>query len=490
MSCNILINAVDPEECRIAKVKDGKLEEFHIESAAREITHGNIYKAVIARVEPSLQAVFVDYGLERHGFLQKHEIHSEYYQDNQSGAPSIKNIVKRGQELVVQITKDPFMKKGAMLTTYISLPGRFLVLMPGSDTKGISRKIEDEAERNRLKDIINGLSLPEGFGIIVRTAGIDCTKALLAKDVRYLLRLWKNIKKNVMGKKAPELLYKERNLVLRSIRDYFTSDVTEILIDDTAVYRETKDFMHIISPKHTKIVKLYKGAKPIFTKHQLENQIASIFESRVKLKSGGSIVIEQTEAMVSIDVNSGKATQKKSVEQTAFTTNIEAVEEIARQLRLRDLGGLIVLDLIDMRDSKHRAEVERTLKTHVKGDKAKTKIGKISKFGLIEMSRQRIRPSIEFGSFDHCRYCKGKGLIPSPEALGVGFLRKLRLETLKEGITCVTAMLPVEVADYILNKKRREIIELEDRRKLSIEIKGDKAMIPGESNIICEKQKK
>ncbi|MEA3280778.1 MAG: Rne/Rng family ribonuclease, partial [Thermodesulfobacteriota bacterium] len=441
-------------------------------------------------VEPSLQAVFVDYGLDRHGFLQKHEIHSEYFQDNQLGTHSIKNMVKRGQELVVQITKDPFMKKGAMLTTYISLPGRFLVLMPGSDTKGISRKIEDEAERNRLKDVINGLNLPEGFGIIVRTAGINCTKALLSKDMRYLLRLWKNIKKNVMKEKAPALLYKERNLVVRSIRDYFTSDVTEILIDDTAVYRETKDFMHIISPKHTKIVKLYKGAKPIFTKHQLENQIASIFESRVKLKSGGSIVIEQTEALVSIDVNSGKATQKKSVEQTAFTTNIEAAEEIARQLRLRDLGGLIVLDFIDMRDSKHKAEVERTLKTHLKGDKAKTKIGKISKFGLIEMSRQRIRPSIEFGSFDRCRYCKGKGLIASPEALGVGFLRKLRLETLKEGITGVTAMVPVEVADYILNKKRKEIIELEDRRKFSIAIKGDKAMIPGESNIICEKQKK
>ncbi len=486
MNCKILINAIDPEECRIAKVKDGKLEEFHIESAAREIIHGNIYKGIIARIEPSLQALFVDYGTERHGFLQKHEIHSDYFQDSHPGDRSITNIVKRGQELIVQVTKDPYMKKGAMLSTLISLPGRYIVLLPGSKTRGISRKIEDEDERKRLKDIIDSLSLPEGFGIIVRTAGINSTKPLISKDLKYLLRLWKNIKKNVQDIKAPALLYKERNLALRSIRDYFTPDVTEILIDNPLLYRETKDFVNIISPKHTKIVKLYKGAKPIFTKYQLENQIASIFESRVNLKSGGSIVIEQTEALVSIDVNSGKATQKKSIEQTAFTTNIEAVEEIARQLRLRDLGGLIVLDLIDMRDQKHKTEVERSLKTHVKGDKAKTKIGKISKFGLLEMSRQRLRPSIKFGGFESCRYCKGKGLTPSPETLGVSLLRKLSLGTLKDGISSVKVIVPIEVANYLLNKKRKEIFEMEARRNLSIEIKGDNTMVPGDSNIIYE----
>ena len=486
MNCKILINAIDPEECRIAKVKDSKLEEFHIESAAREIIRSNIYKGIIVRIEPSLQAVFVDYGTERHGFLQKHEIHSDYFQDSNRGDRSITNIVKRGQELIVQVTKDPYMKKGAMLSTLISLPGRFIVLLPGSKTRGISRKIEDEDERKRLKDIIDGLSLPEKFGIIVRTAGINSTKPLISKDLRYLLRLWKNIKKNVKDIKAPALLYKDRNLALRSIRDYFTPDVTEILIDNPSVYRETKDFVNIISPKHTKIVKLYKGAKPIFTKYQLENQIASIFESRVNLKSGGSIVIEQTEALVSIDVNSGKATQKKSIEQTAFMTNIEAVEEIARQLRLRDLGGLIVLDLIDMRDQKHKTEVERSLKTHVKGDKAKTKIGKISKFGLIEMSRQRLRPSIKFGGFETCRYCKGKGLTPSPETLGVSLLRKLSLGTLKDGISRVKAIVPIEVANYLLNKKRKEIFDMEARQNLSVEIKGDNTMVPGESNIIYE----
>ncbi len=487
MSSKILINAVDPEECRIAKVKDSKLEEFHIESAAREITHGNIYKAVISTVEPSLQAAFVDYGAERHGFLQKHEIHSDYFQESLSKDRSIKNIVKRGQELVVQIAKDPFMKKGAMLTTFISLPGRFIVLMPGSENRGISRKIEDEDERKRLKEIISKLKVPEGFGIIVRTAGVDCTKTLISQDMSYLLRLWKNIKKKVIDEKAPALLYKERNLVLRSIRDYFTPDITEILVDNATVHREAKDFVNVISPKHTKIVKLHKGAKPIFTKYQLEYKLAYIFKSRVKLKSGGSIVIEQTEAMVSIDVNSGKATQKKSIEQTALMTNVEAAEEIARQLRLRDLGGLVVIDFIDMRDSKHKLKVEKTIKIHVKGDKAKIKVGRISKFGLVEMSRQRLRPSIEFGGFESCTHCNGKGLIPSTETLVLGFLRELHLKTLQHEITRVKGVVPVKVADYLLNKKRKEILDLEVRRDLSITIEGDSVMIPGESKIICEK---
>ncbi len=487
MSSKILINAVDPAECRIAKVKDSKLEEFHIESAAREITHSNIYKGIIVRVEPSLQAVFVDYGVDRHGFLQKHEIHSDYFQDSDSGNRSITGIVKQGQELLVQITKDPFMKKGAMLTTYISLPGRFIVLMPGSEGLGVSRKIEDEEERKRLKEIISTIKIPEGFGIIVRTAGIGCTKAQISGDLAYLLRLWKNIKGNVMKVKSPALLYKERNLVVRSIRDYFTPDVSEILIDDPAVHREAKDFIKIISPKHSMIVKLYKEDKPIFTKFQLESQIDSIFESRVKLKSGGSIVIEQTEALVSIDVNSGKATQAKSVEQTALVSNLEAAEEIARQLRLRDLGGLIVIDFIDMRDPKHNLEVEKNLKIFVKDDKARIKFGKISRFGIMEMSRQRIRPSIEFGSFEPCKHCHGKGVTPSPETQGLSFLRKLNLEILKDEVAGVKGIVPANVADYLLNKKRKEILDLEMRRNLSIRIEGSNAMLPGESEIIREK---
>ncbi|NQT70306.1 MAG: Rne/Rng family ribonuclease [Desulfobacteraceae bacterium] len=487
MSSKILINAVDPEECRIAKVKDNKLEEFQIESAAKEIIHGNVYKAIISRIEPSLQAVFVDYGAERHGFLQQHEIHSDYFLDSPTGkqSKSISNIVKRGQELLVQVSKDPFMKKGAMLTTYISLPGRYVVLMPGSHSRGISRKIEDENERKRLKDIVGTLKIPEGYGLIVRTVGVNCTKTHLTKDLSYLLRLWENVKNNVIQQKAPALLYKEQNLALRSIRDYFTTDVSEILIDDDAVYKDVKYFVNIISPKHTKIVKLFKGSKPIFTKHQLESQIDSIYESKVNLKSGGYIVIEQTEALVSIDVNSGKATQKKSIEMTALQTNIESAEEVARQLRLRDLGGLIVIDFIDMRDSKHKLEVERTLKAFVKSDKAKTNIGRISKFGLMEMSRQRIRPSIEYGSFESCRHCQGKGLVPSTETLVLSFFRQLRLETLKADISSVKGVVPSEVAEYLLNKKRREILDLEERRNLSITIEGDSTMDPGKNKIVC-----
>jgi ribonuclease E len=485
MNNKILINAVDPEECRIAIVKDGKLDEFRIESASREITQGNIYKGRITSIEPSLQAVFVDYGAERHGFLQQHEIHHDYFLDAPNRSRSLHHMVKKGQELLVQVTKDPMMKKGAMLTTFISLPGRFIVLMPGSENQGISRKIADEEERERLKSIVITLSVPEGFGIIVRTAGADCTKALLMKDLKYLLRLWKNIKGRVMKEPTPSLLYKERNLVVRSIRDYFTPDIDEILIDDVAVHREAKDFVKIVSPKHIRNVKLHKADEPIFTKYELESQIASIFESRVGLKSGGSIVIESTEALVAIDVNSGKATQKKTIEQTALQTNLEAAEEIARQLRLRDLGGLIILDFIDMKEAKHKAEVEKTLRNHIKADKARTRIGRISQFGLVEMSRQRIRPSIEFGSYEPCKFCKGKGLTPSSETLGIAFLRKLSFETLKEDISSVKGIVPAEVADYVLNKKRKELLALEERRHLSIQIEGDMTMFPGDSQIIC-----
>ena len=486
MSAKILINAVDSEECRIAKVKESKLEEFHIESAAREITHGNIYKGIISRVEPSLQAAFVDYGGERNGFLQQHEIHSDYFLDVKNGARSLKNRLKPGQELLVQVTKDPAGSKGAMLTTYISLPGRYVVLSAGTETIGISRKIEDEDERKRLKKIATDLKLPEGFGLIVRTAGYKSTKTKISKDVQYLLRLWKTIKKKALRETAPALLYKDRNLVVRAIRDYFTPDVNGILVDDEMVYREVKDFVKIISPKDTKIVNLHKSDKPIFTKYQLEAQIASIFESRVALKSGGSIVIQQTEALVSIDVNSGKATQKGSVEDTALTTNLEAAEEIARQLRLRDLGGLIVIDFIDMREPRNKLEVERTIKQHLKPDKARTNVGRITRFGLLEMSRQRLRPSIEYGSFETCPHCNGKGLTQSKEALALGFLRRLRLETFKPDITSVKGIVPKKVADYLLNNKRKEILDLEQRRGINIWIEGDSTMFPGDSLIRYE----
>jgi ribonuclease E len=490
MTSKILINAVDPEEVRLAIVKDCRLEEFHIESAAREIMHSSIYKGVITRIEPSLQAVFVDFGAERHGFLQKQEIHSDYFQDSPAGGHKVQNMVKRGQELMVQVTKDPIMKKGAMLTTFISLPGRYAVLMPGSNSRGISRKIEEETERERLKAIVEKLNLPEGFGIIIRTAGQGCTKTKLNKDVQYLLRLWKNITARAVKAQVPSALYKDRNLAVRSIRDHFSTDIKEILIDDETVHQEVKNFLHIIAPKQTGIVKLHRSDKPIFTRFQLEDQIATIFNNRVELKSGGSVVLERTEALVAIDVNSGKGTQKKNIEETALMTNLEAATEIARQLRIRDLGGLIVIDFIDMREQKHRNQVEKELRTSMKQDRARMKIGKISKFGLLELSRQRLRPSIDFGSMQTCSHCGGKGQVPSPESLGLRVLRKLKLDSMKDDIRQVTAQLPTPVATYLLNRKRKEVSDLEGKRGVTITIISRDDLIPGQMEVTYDRRTK
>ena len=486
MGSKILINAGDPEECRIAKVVDNRLEEFQIESAGRAIIHGNIYKAVITCVEPSLQAVFVDYGGERNGFLQQNEIHSDYYQDTPSGDRTINNLVHKGQEVIVQVVKDPIQKKGALMTTFISLPGRHLVLMPGTKNWGVSRKIEDEDERRRLKEIMKTLELPDGFGMIIRTAGLGCTKTQLNKDLRYLVRLWRNINLKATAEAVPALLYKDRSLAVRAIRDYFTPDVDEIIIDDETVFQEVKTFVTIISPRHQRMVKRHNSDKPIFTKFQLEAQIGSVFESRVPLKSGGSIVIEQTEALVAIDVNSGRSTQHKGLEQTALTTNLEAAEEVARQLRLRDLGGLIVIDFIDMREPKNRTAVERTLREHVKRDKARVRVGRVSQFGLLELARQRVAPSIAYGSMIICPHCGGKGIIPSTETLALKFLRKLKIQARKSGLRSMHGIVPKAVADYVLNKKRREIIELETRHGFSLIIEGDDSMPPDDSRIECD----
>lgn len=483
MTKKILINALDSDENRIVTLIDNKLEQFHIETTAKEVTQGNIYKGIVTRVEPSLQAVFVDYGAPKNGFLQKNEIHKDYFQDVEGHGKALFNLIKKGQELIIQVTKDPIGQKGAMLTTYISLPGRLSVLMPGNDTKGVSRKISDEDERKRLAGIIKKMDIPSGFGMIVRTAGKNTTKTMLTADLKYLMRVWNNIDKEAIKSTAPSLLYKEQTLAVRSLRDYFTSDVVEILIDSPEIFNEVRDFISVIAPKQKRIVKLFKGDKPIFTKHQLEDQIASIYKKEVGLKSGGFLVIEQTEALVSVDVNSGKSTKKKNIEETAFHTNIEACEEVARQLRLRDLGGLIVVDFIDMKESRHKAEITKTLKKHLKSDKAKTKVGGISTFGLLEMSRQRIRHSITFGSYENCRHCNGRGQIPSVETQGLSFLRQLHLKTVKPEINDVSGIVPVEVANYLLNKKREELLEIESKRKVSISIEGDANMVSGESKI-------
>ncbi|MGC1403991.1 MAG: Rne/Rng family ribonuclease [Thermodesulfobacteriota bacterium] len=493
----LLINAVDPEEYRIALIEDGILEEFYIETTAKEQIRGNIYKGVVAHIEPALQAAFVDYGSEKNGFLQADEIHPEYHaQPEEPGdshphrRPPIQKIIHRGQELLVQVTKEESGKKGVALTTYISLPGRSLVLTPGQPGIGISRKIEDEAERDRLKGILTQLKVPEEIGTIVRTAGSGKKKPDLAKDLESLLRLWEEIKSRAFEQPAPSLVYKEMDLAIRTIRDLFTSDIQEILIDNKDIFKQVRDFLEIIAPRQRNQVKLYKETRPIFSKHQVENQIETIFENRVKLKSGGHIVIDSTEALVAVDVNSGRSTKERQIEETAFKTNLEAAEEIARQLRLRDLGGLIVIDFIDMKESKHDNEVVKVLKNHLKRDKARTTVSKISKFGLLELSRQRIRPPIQFGTYYTCPTCQGKGQVRSVETLALMYLRKIWLGISKGTIAAVTGVLPLEVANYLLNRKREELARLEERHRVSIFLEGQPHLQPEEGKLEFIKKEK
>lgn len=477
MMKKMLINSVDPEESRMAIVEDGVLTELLIETSRQELSRGNIYKATIVNVEPSLQATFVDYGEARHGFLPFSEIHPDYYsqkpeESKKESRPRIQEVIKRNQEVLVQVEKEETGTKGAALTTYISLPGRYLVLMPGSDGGGISRKIEEEKERRKIKEIVRQLEVPKGMGLIVRTAGLEKGKSDLAKDLHYLLRLWESILTKSKKMSSPSLIYQEQDLVIRSIRDYFTPEIDEVLIDRKEVFNRAKDFFRAFMPRYQGKVKLYQEKRPIFSKYELEKQIELIYERKVPLASGGSIVIDPTEALVSIDVNSGRATQGRGMEETAFKTNLEAAEEIARQLRLRDLGGLVVIDFIDMWDQKHKQEVERRLRHALKRDKARIEISRINRFGLLELSRQRIRPAVIGRCFIPCAHCSGSGLVKSTEAAALTVLRKVQAGLAKGGCTQVKVELPDEVATYLLNQKRAELFRLEKQYGLKIQIIG------------------
>jgi ribonuclease E len=478
MTTKMLINAVEEEEYRVALIKDGLLDGFYVETSTAEQKIGNIYKGVVDQIRASLQAGFVNFGSDKNGFLQASDIHPEYYLDNRDFSedkplPSINKIVKRGQELLVQVTKEMPGKKGPQLTTYLSFAGRYLVLTPGRTTGGVSRKIEDEKERLRLKSVMSQLKLPEGIGYIVRTAANNQNKRELSRDLHRLLRMWENIKKRV-NKAAPlSLIHKEQDLCLRTLRDYFTSEITEVLVDDKEIFTRVKDYMKIISPRHRRRVKLYKGKRPIFAHYEIEKQIETIYSSKVPLKSGGSIVIDPTEALISIDVNSGRGRAEDNVERTAFKTNLEAASEISRQLRLRDIGGLLVIDFIDMKDRKHIREVEKLLREEIKKDRAKIAMSNISKFGLLELSRQRLRPSIESRSYLTCHYCRGRGLIPSVESASVSFLRQIWMGVSRKGIRQVKGTLPQEVTNYLQNKKRKELAELESRYGVDILLQGD-----------------
>lgn len=479
MAKKMLINALHPEEARVAIVEDGTLVELDIETAGHEQTRSNVYKGVVVRVEPALQAAFVDIGLKKLGFLQMGEIHPDYWQwrddvseDQRHRRPRIQEILRRNQELIVQVEKGERDTKGAALTTYLSLPGRYMVLMPASDSAGISRKVESDAERKKLKELVGELTIPEGIGYILRTEAVGRTKRELTKDLQYLLKLYKEIQTKGKKTKAPALIYQESDLVIRTIRDYFNSDIDEVLVDSPEVYEQARTFLKGIMPKYEKLVKLHQEKRPIFSKYQLEEQIDLIYEKKVPLKSGGSIFIEPTEALVSIDVNSGKSTGERGVEDTAFKTNLEAAEEAARQLRLRDLGGLIVLDFIDMRDKKHKTEVEKTLKNALKADKARVTVDRISQFGMLEMSRQRIKPTIEHASYLECPHCSGKGKVKSVEAMALSFLRKVHAAASKGTVAEVLGSLPLEVAYYLLNRKKQELAQIETDYDIEVTVKG------------------
>ncbi len=488
MTTKMLINALEPEEYRVAFIKDGMLDGFHIETSTAEQIRGNIYKGIVERIEPRLHACFVNFGSEKNGLLPADEIHPEYYQTTRrdpkdKGIPPIGNLVKKGQELLVQVTKEMPGRKGAHLTTYLSLAGRYLVLTVGRTTNGISRKIEDDKERQRLKSIMGRMKLPEQIGYIVRTVAAGQNKRELSRDLNRLMRIWKDIKKRAKESPTLSVIHKEQDVCLRTLRDYYNSEVSEILVDDKETHDRIREYMKIISPRRKGRVKHYRSNRPIFDQHQIESQIESIYRNQVQLKSGGSIVIDATEALISIDVNSGRAKVGKNMESMAYNNNLEAAGEIARQLRLRDMGGLVVIDFIDMRDRKHIREVEKVLREELKKDRAKTDTSHISKFGLLELSRERLRPSIQSRSYRTCHYCQGRGTIMSVESAAVSLLRRIWMGLWKGGVTEVKGSLPVEVAAYLQNRKRRELAELEDRYDVAIVLQGNPSLAPGEGKL-------
>lgn len=468
----MLINATQQEEMRVALVDGQRLYDLDIESPGHEQKKANIYKGKITRVEPSLEAAFVDYGAERHGFLPLKEIARNYFPNDYSfnGRPNIKDVIKEGQEVIVQIDKEERGQKGAALTTFISVAGSYLVLMPNNPRAGgISRRIEGD-ERTELKDALSRLDLPKGMGLIVRTAGVGKSYEELEYDLNLLLKHWQNITQAAEAGPAPFLIHQESNVIFRAIRDYLRRDIGEILIDKPKVFEEAKAFIRAFRPDFINRVKLYQGDVPLFTHYQIESQIESAFQREVRLPSGGSIVIDPTEALTSIDINSSKATKGGDIEETALNTNLEAADEIARQLRLRDLGGLIVIDFIDMTPARHQREVENRLKDAVKQDRARVQIGKISRFGLLEMSRQRLRPSLGDASHSACPRCSGRGTIRSNESIALSILRLIEEEAIKDNTAQVNAMVPVAVASYLLNEKRRSVQRIEKRHECDIVI--------------------
>jgi ribonuclease E len=472
----ILINATQPEELRVAMVDGQKLDNFDIETAGRKQTKSNIYKGKITRIEPSLEAAFIEFGAERHGFLPLKDVVRNYFQPQSESVSeetvqarrSIKDVLQEGQEIIVQVDKEERGNKGAALTTFISLAGRYLVLMPNNPRAGgVSRRIEGD-DRSEAREALSALEIPTGMGLILRTAGVNKTVDELKWDLEYLLQLWQAIETTAQQCSAPILIYQESNVIIRAIRDYLREDISEIIVDNLEIYQEASQFMQQIMPQHVNKVKLYQDKVPLFTRYQIESKIESAFQREVKLPSGGAIVLDHTEALLSIDINSARATKGVDIEETALNTNLEAVDEIARQLRLRDVGGLVVIDFIDMLSHKNQREVENRLKEGLKMDRARVQVGRISRFGLLEMSRQRLRPSLGESSQIACPRCNGQGSIRSIESLSLSILRLMEEEAMKDKTGKIIAQVPVDVATYLLNEKRQATLEIEDRQRINI----------------------
>ena len=531
MKQEMLINVSQPEECRIAIVEDGILEELYIERTSQDNYVGNIYKGKVVNIEPAIQAAFVDFGVGRNGFLHISDIEPQYYRQggydpdrpielpgrrvhsevaDEEGAdpdgpatqvrrrptqrvalgprikPPIQDILRRGDELLVQVIKEGIGTKGPTLSTYMSIPGRYLVLMPALGRVGVSRKIEDDDARRKLRDLMLELHPPKGLGFIVRTAGIDRTKKEISRDLAYLVRLWKVIVRRIRKYPAPIDIYEESDMIIRTIRDIFTADVDAIYIDEPAAYERAKEFLQIVMPRYVNRLHLYEGKEPLFHKYHLDEEISKIQQRKVPLKQGGSIVIDSTEALVAIDVNSGNFRAEDNAEETAYQMNLLAAKEIARQLRLRDLGGVIVNDFIDMRKERHRRGLERALRDAMKRDRARTKILRTSPFGLVEMTRQRIRPSLKRSVYKDCPGCTGTGVVKTAESMAIEVMRLLILAAQREDIARVSVTVAEEVATYLNNKKRREMARLEDEGRIGIQIFGKETVSPEFLLVECQ----